>query len=97
MDSFNPKHLPIEVIMALVSILGGIARYLNGYLNGGGFKLSLFISSIIVSGFGGLMFGWLGLSMSLPDSILFVMSGIGAYFSEQTLRFVYEIVKNKTK
>jgi H+/gluconate symporter-like permease len=91
------KNVPLEILIAILAIFGGVARYLNGYINGRGFKLSIFISSVIVSGFGGLMFGLLGSSMDLPIVMVSMMSGMGGYFSEQTLKFVYEVVKGKTK
>lgn len=97
MDLFNPNKLPIEIIMTALAIFGGVARYLNGYINGQGFKLSLFISSIVVSGFGGLMFGLLGLALDAPMYMLLVMAGLGGHFSDQTLKFIYELVKNKVK
>lgn len=97
MDWFNFKHLPIEIIITALAVAGGIARYLNGYINGDGFKISIFLSSIFVSGFGGLMFGLLGSSMNLPLVMVSIMSGMGGYFSEQTLKFVYEIIKKKAR
>jgi len=97
MDNFDPHNVPLEYLIAFLALFGGVARYLNGYINGNGFKFSIFVSSIIVSGFGGLMFGLLGSSMDLPIVMVSMMSGMGGYFSEQTLKFVYEIVKGKTK
>jgi hypothetical protein len=97
MDNFDPKQVPLEFLIVIIAVFGGVARYLNGYINGNGFKLSIFVSSVIVSGFGGLMFGLLGSSMDLPIVMVSMMSGMGGYFSEQTLKFVYEIVKGKAK
>lgn len=97
MEDFNPRHLPIEIIMTLLAVFGGVARYLNGYINGQGFRFSLFIASIVVSGFGGLMFGLLGMALDAPMTLLLVMAGLGGHFSDQTLKFIYEIVKNKVK
>jgi hypothetical protein len=97
MDNFDPKHVPLEYLIAVLAVFGGVARYLNGYINGKGFKFSIFVSSVIVSGFGGLMFGLLGSSMDLPVVMVSMMSGMGGYFSEQTLKFVYELVRGKVK
>ena len=80
-----------------VAVFGGIARNLNGYVNGDGFKLSIFFSSIIVSAFGGLMFGWMGITLNVSTPMLFMMAGMGGFFSEQTLKFMYEIIKKKIK
>jgi hypothetical protein len=97
MEPQDFKNLPIEIVIAGIAVFGGIARYLNGYINGQGFRLSIFLSSIVVSGFGGLMFGLLGYSMDLPIVMVSMMSGMGGYFSEQTLKLVYEMVKSKSK
>ena len=91
------SSLPIELTLVLVAVFGGIARYLNGYINGQGFKLTVFVASVIVSGFGGLMFGWLGHTLAMAPTTLLIMAGMGGYFSEQTLKLVFDIIKARTK
>lgn len=97
MEWINFKQIPIEYTIVAIAFFGGVARYLLGYINGGGFKFSIFLASIIVSGFGGLMFGWLGVTMNMPNQMLLVMAGMGGYFSEQTLKLIYELVTKKLK
>lgn len=97
MDNFDFKHIPLEAALVIIAIFGGTARYLNGYVNGQGFKFTVFVSSVIVSGFGGLMFGWLGTTLNFSSPMLLMMAGMGGYFSEQTLKFIYEIIKTRSK
>lgn len=84
-----------------MAVCGGVARYLNSYVNGGArFRLSLFIASAFVAGFSGWMFALIGLSLSLPNSIIFMMAGSGGFFGEQTMKLVMEFAQvrigNKT-
>ena len=93
----DPK-LPIEAIYTLLATSGGIARYLTGYANGKPFKAGIFCASAIASGFSGFMFAQLGVSMGLPQPMLFVMAGTGGFFGEQTMKLILERVsKNKNK
>lgn len=91
------NHLPIELFYTAIAVIGGIARYLSGYVNGQRFKLSILLASAFVSGFGGFMFALFGQTMQLPDPMLFVMAGIGGFFSEQTLEFILENVTKVQK
>ena len=90
------KHFPIEILYALIAVAGGIARYLNGFVNGVPFKLSIFLASAVVSGFSGLMFAYLGISMHLPAPFLYMMAGCGGFFGDQTMKFVMEYLTKKT-
>jgi hypothetical protein len=88
-------HIPIEVIFTVLAAIGGFARYLNGYVNGGGFSWRIFLASGFVSGFGGLMFGLFGQSLSLPLAMMLMMAGVGGFFSEQSLKFLMEYITGK--
>ena len=90
------KHFPVEVLYGFVAIAGGVARYLNGYVTGQKFKLSIFLASAFVAGFSGYMFALLGESMQMPQGWLFMMAGVGGFFGEQTMKFIMEIVTKKT-
>jgi hypothetical protein len=91
------KNLPVEIFVVTLACAGGIARYLNGYANGQPFKLSVFIASTFVAGFSGLMFWYLGVSMNLPNPFLAMMAGVGGFMGEQSLKYMMEIIKEKTK
>lgn len=91
------EKIPVEAIYTALAIAGGVARYLNGYVNGQGFKFSVFAASAFVAGFSGLMFAILGDSLNLPNAIVHVMAGTGGFMGDQTLKFVMEYVTGKVQ
>lgn len=88
---------PITFIYGAIAVFGGIARYLRGYVDGIPFSLGVFLASAFISGFGGWMFATLGTSMHLPIPILFVMAGVGGFFSDQTLKLIFEYIQGRVK
>jgi hypothetical protein len=88
---------PTQVFYGLIAICGGIARYLKSYVDGAPFSLGIFAASAFISGFGGWVFAQIGISMNLPQPILYAMAGAGGYFSDQTLKLVLEYVQGKAK
>ena len=90
------KNLPIEVVYGILAVAGGIARYLNSYVNGEKFKLRILIASAVVAGFSGFMFALLGETMNMPTSLLHIMAGVGGFFGEQSLKFIMEYITKKT-
>lgn len=89
------KNIPVEVIYGSVAIAGGIARYLNGYVNGERFKLRILVASAIVAGFSGIMFALLGETINLPSQMVHMMAGVGGFFGDQTLKFIMEYTQKK--
>lgn len=89
------KHLPVEFFYTMFALAGGVARYLNGYIEGKSFNFSMFLASTIVSAFSGLMFSILGSSLSLPINIQFMMAGLGGFFGDQTMKLILDYVSNK--
>lgn len=88
---------PAQYLYGIVAICGGVARYLSGYADGKPFSLGTFVASAFVSGFSGWMFAVMGMSMSLPQSIVFIMAGTGGFFGDQTMKLVLEYVKSRAK
>lgn len=76
---------------------GGAARYLHSYTHGGKFSIGVFAASIILSGFSGLMFAFLGESMQMPVSVLYIFAGIGGFMGHSALEFLAEWIKTKVK
>ncbi len=81
---------PVQLVYGAVATMGGIARYLNSFAVGTPFNLYVLCASAFVSGFSGWMFAQIGISMQLPQAILFVMAGTGGFFGDQTMKFVME-------
>ncbi len=90
------KHLPVEpaqFIYSGIAIGGGVARYLNNYINGKGFTLRIFVASVFVAAFSGYMFNLVGISLNLPATFISIMAGVGGFFGEQTMKMVLEYVQ----
>ena len=92
------KDIPIEIIYGILAIAGGIARYLNSFVvEGQKFRFSILLASAFVAGFSGFMFALIGESLHLPLTMTHVMAGIGGFFGEQTLKFIFEMMQKKIK
>lgn len=89
------KHFTVEYIYVGLAFTGGMARYLNNYISGKPFSLSMLLASSIISAFSGLMFSLLGSALDMPINIQFMMAGLGGYFGDQTMKLLLEILKNK--
>lgn len=91
------KQFQLEIVYGILATAGGIARYLNDYNQTGKFTIRHFIASAIVSGFSGYMFALLGISINLPQPLIFAMAGTGGFMGEQALKFAAEYITNKIK
>ena len=87
------KNMPSEGIIVILAIAGGLARYLNLYLNGEKFRLSMLVANLILSGFAGLMFSLFGKSLGLATEFTYVLSGVGGFMSTEALKFLAQRVK----
>jgi len=96
MDSLKNFPIdPVSFIYGAIAIFGGVARYLRGYADGTPFNMKIFLASAFVSGFSGWMFATLGSSMAFPESLLFIMAGIGGFFGDQTMKLILEYFQRK--
>lgn len=91
------RHVPTEIIYGLIAVTGGIARYLNGYVDGRKFKFGIFLASAVVAGFSGYMFALLGTSLFLPDPMPYIFAGCGGFFGEQTMKFIMEMITKEKR
>lgn len=90
------ENFPIELIYGAIATIGGVARYLNDFIAGRAFSFSIFLASAFVSAFGGFMFALLGETMGLPENMLYLMAGLGGFFSDQSVKLAMEFVTKKT-
>lgn len=91
------KHIPAEIIYGFIAVGGGIARYLNGYVDGHKFRLGIFLAAACVAGFSGYMFALLANSMSLPSPMPQIFAGVGGFFGEQTMKLILETISRRSK
>ena len=86
---------PVQFVDGTIAVIGGVARYLNSFTQGTPFSFGVFIASAFVAGFSGWMFAAVGMSLQLPQGIVFMMAGTGGFFGEQTMKLIMEFVKAK--
>lgn len=91
------KDIPVHALYVIVAAVGGIARYLNSYISGQRFSLTIFIASAFIAGFSGLMFALVGDSLALPNPMPHIMAGVGGFFGDQTMKLVLEYVSKNVK
>jgi len=83
-------ELPASASYGIIAIAGGVARYLRGFVDGKKFKLTVFVASGFVAGFSGLMFAFFGIEMGVHQTTIYIMSGVGGFFGEQTMKLILE-------
>lgn len=94
MDHF--QDIPAVVLYTFIATSGGIARFLTQYIDGTRtFSVGMLIASSFVSGFSGYMFALLGETMHLQRDLIFMMSGVGGYFGDQSLKLLLDILIRK--
>jgi hypothetical protein len=92
-----PK-IPTEIVYVAVAAIGGTARYLQNYLNEGNFAWRHFAAHIFVSAFSGYMFYQFAHNiLSLPDSTIPVVAGIGGWMGVEALKFLEMLLKRRMK
>lgn len=83
-----------EIAWVLLAMVGGLARYLDGYIRQGqGFKVGLAITHAMVSGFSGYMVAQVALKVQ-PDWAL-IAAGVGGYLGTQGLDFISRVVQKR--
>jgi len=86
--------LPEEILILLLALFGGIARYLDTYLKGiETFSISRMVATIVVCSFSGYMCSMF-VNFFYPTWI-YVSAGIGGYAGVEALNFIINFWKNK--
>lgn len=86
-----------QIIIAIIATLGGIARYLNDYMNGAKFVLLMFVVNAIVSCFTGLIFGLLATGWGLDQHYVWAISGIGGSWGFHGIVFLRQVIAAQVK
>ena len=88
---------PVYYVYGAVAVFGGVARYLSNFAQGSEFNFAVLLASTFVSGFSGWMFAILGLSLELPQTMIFIMAGTGGFFGDQTMKLIMDYVKSRAQ
>lgn len=83
----------VEIVYVLISALGGMARYLNGFLRGKRFDLWKLLASMIVSGFSGVTCAHLALLIKPGWEI--IAASIGGFMGGEAMTYVANLLAKK--
>lgn len=90
------NKIPVEVMYVTIAAIGGIARYLQNYLNDGKFAVRRFMASIVVSSFSGYMFYQFALHLlNIPDNMVGVFAGIGGWMGVEAMKVIDSLIVEK--
>jgi len=83
-----------DAVWAIIAILGGVARYLDGFLKGQQTPTwSRIIAHAFVSGFSGYMAAQMALL--IKPEWAFIIAGMAGYLGTQALDIVADIIKRR--
>lgn len=88
--------IPTEVAYVAIAAFGGIARYLQFYLNEGAFAWQHFIAHTLVSSFSGYMFYQFAVNiLDFGPNTIPIMAGLGGWMGVEALKMLEAFVKKK--
>lgn len=87
------KNLPVvEAAYAIIAVVGGVARYLAGYLKGEKFNIYHFGAHAFVSGFSGYIFAHLSGLIGLNSNSVFFIAGLGGFMGTKAIELIIKRV-----
>lgn len=86
-----------EAMIAILSALGGLARYLNTYIHGGKLQFWKLAAHVIVAAFAGYIFGHAALSSGLGYDMVLVGSGLGGWLGPGAVDLALDFLRKATK
>ena len=90
------SKVPTEIIYVVIAAFGGIARYLQFYLNEGAFAWQHFIAHIFVSSFSGYMFYQFATNvLNFPDNTIAIFAGLGGWMGVEALKMAEAMIRQK--
>lgn len=90
------SKVPAEIIYVAIAAFGGIARYLQFYLNEGAFAWQHFIAHIFVSSFSGYMFYQFATNvLNFPDNTIAIFAGLGGWMGVEALKMAEGVIRQK--
>ena len=96
MDMEVLNKIPTEIIYVAVAAAGGIARYLQLYLNEGTFAWQHFIAHTLVSSFSGYMFYQFATNVvGMGDNTIPIVAGLGGWMGVEALKLLEATLKKK--
>ena len=88
--------VPAELFYVTVAAIGGVARYLQAYLNEGEFALRHFCAHVLISAFSGYMFYQFAINiLSLPETLIPVVAGLGGWMGVESMKMLEDWLRKK--
>lgn len=88
-EEIHPKLLA-QLGYAVAAVFGGAARYMEGYIKTGQFKVGLAVANIFVSAFSGLMFANFVEILGINAQAGFALAGVGGFIGGEAVKWLYE-------
>lgn len=96
MDFFH--RIPTELIYVTTAAIGGIARYLQLYLNEDQFMWHHLLAHTFVSAFSGYMFFQFAHNIiGMDETAMPVIAGMGGWMGVEALKTIESIIKKRFK
>lgn len=87
----------LELAIIAAAIIGGAARYLEGYQTDGVFNWRKFLAHLVVSAFTGWTFARFMIFLGVTPDIAGVMAGIGGWLGPKAIEFVVDRLGSSNK
>ncbi len=88
------KNIPVaEAAYAVIAVVGGVARYLAGYLKGEQFNMTHFLAHAFVSGFSGYIFAHLSGLIGLDSNATFFIAGLGGFMGTKAIELIIKKIE----
>lgn len=92
------QKISLESIYVLTAVSGGMARYLYKYTRGRKFSFQEMLAELFISGFSGIMFyKFAEIVLNFPDSANGLLAGLGGWMGVESMKFLADYFKNKSK
>lgn len=87
--------MKLEIIYALIAFSGGLASYLQTYLNTWDFHIGRMLAQTLVGMFAGIVCVWFWGILGLKDWVSYAFAGLGAFFGEKSLNKIEKFFNKK--
>mgnify|MGYP001609976166 FL=1 len=73
----------------MISMLGGLAKYAQVYIETEKFSWRIFIAQLVLSGFSGILFLSMAEGLGLSQNMKGVFAGVGGYMGGDAVKFIF--------
>lgn len=93
-EGFSLLKIGADILLVILAMLGGIARYLDSYIRTGTApKFGLMVAHALVSGFSGFMVAQTMLQFTTSTNWALIGAGVGGYLGTQGLDWIAAVMR----